>query len=253
MNGDYAVTAVFAIDTFDLTTDSSVGGSVTTPGEGVFTYDAGSVVDLVASPDVDYSFVEWTGDIGSVADPSSASTTITMNGDYAVTATFEGEGGEEEIDVNQSSFDRGFPIRHAVDGDWAGAQSFVPSVETISSIDLYIRSSSKIGFNLTVELRENSVSGNLIGSKSFTPDEIPDIWSWFNVDFADVSINPGEKYFIVLPPETDFDKDAFGFEWGYAFGNQYDDGSFWFTRDGGGWWRDLPTMYEFTFRTYGIN
>jgi hypothetical protein len=34
-------------------------------------------------------------------------------------------------------------------------------------------------------------------------------------------------------------------------GNQYDQGSFWFTRDGGGLWRDLATMYEFTFKTCG--
>ncbi|HMA82857.1 MAG TPA: hypothetical protein VKP59_01375, partial [Candidatus Thermoplasmatota archaeon] len=218
----------------------------------VFTYDAGSVVDLVAMPDTDYSFVEWTGDIGSVGDPFSASTSITMNGDVSVTATFEEDGGDEEIDVNQSLFNRGFPIRHAADGDWAGAQSFVPTVDMLSSVDIYIRASSRIGFNLTVELRENNVSGNLIDSKSYSPDEIPNSWSWFNVDFEDISVSPGEKYFIILPPEPNFDKDVFGYEWGYAFGDQYPDGSFWFTRDGGGLWRDLPDNYEFSFKTYGI-
>jgi len=46
---------------------------------------------------------------------------------------------------------------------------------------------------------------------------------------------------------------SFGYEWGYAFGDQYPDGAFWFTRDGGVLWRDLPTTYEFAFKTYGIN
>lgn len=44
---------------------------------------------------------------------------------------------------------------------------------------------------------------------------------------------------------------SFGYEWGYAFGNQYKPSCFWFTRDSSGLWRDLPTMYDFAFRAYG--
>jgi hypothetical protein len=33
-----------------------------------FTYDAGTVVDLMASPASDYQFVNWTGDVDTVAD-----------------------------------------------------------------------------------------------------------------------------------------------------------------------------------------
>jgi uncharacterized repeat protein (TIGR02543 family) len=87
MNGDYAVTANF-VAIYDLTVSSTEGGSVTEPGEGVFTYDEGTVVDLVAPPDEGYRFVEWTGDVGTIADVHDATTTITMNGNYAVTANF---------------------------------------------------------------------------------------------------------------------------------------------------------------------
>ena len=62
----------------------------------------------------------------------------------------------------------------------------------------------------------------------------------------------GSDVFIVCPEAPSGVTTSFGYEWGYAFGNQYDGGAFWFTRDGGGLWRDLPTMYEFTFRTYGF-
>jgi len=65
------------------------GGSVTTPGEGVFPYDKGTVVDLVATPNAGYRFVNWTGDVGTIADVYAASTNITMNGDYSITANFE--------------------------------------------------------------------------------------------------------------------------------------------------------------------
>jgi len=88
MNGDYSITAEF-VKQYDLTISSTEGGSVTTPGEGVFTYDEGTIVDLVATPEEGYWFVEWTGDVGTVADVHAATTTITMNGDYSITANFE--------------------------------------------------------------------------------------------------------------------------------------------------------------------
>jgi hypothetical protein len=88
MNGNYTITANF-VAIYDLTVSSIEGGSVTTPGEGVFTYGEVSVVGLAAEAEEDYQFVEWTGDVGTVADVYAASTTITMNGDYSITANFE--------------------------------------------------------------------------------------------------------------------------------------------------------------------
>ena len=158
-----------------------------------------------------------------------------------------------ETSVNQSEFDRGFPIRHAVDGDWAGAQNFTPSVSTITKVCLYARVFGTPEFDLTVELREDGPQGTLLDSVSFSPGEVPSSWTWLEVDFSDVTVQPDTDYFIVCPPAPSGVTTSFGYEWGYAFGNQYDDGSFWFTRDGGGLWRDLPTMYEFCFKTYGYD
>jgi preprotein translocase subunit YajC len=73
----------------DLTTDSTAGGLVTDPGEGTFTYEKGTVVDLVATPDADYDFDNWTGDVGTIDDVDAATTTITMEDDYDITANFE--------------------------------------------------------------------------------------------------------------------------------------------------------------------
>lgn len=89
------VTACDGADTYQLTVSSTSGGNVTSPGEGIFTYDAGTMVQLVATPDDGYQFRSWTGDVAYVADPNSASTTITMNGSYAVVANFEIEGGTD--------------------------------------------------------------------------------------------------------------------------------------------------------------
>jgi hypothetical protein len=84
--------------TYQLTISSSSGGSVNTPGEGTYTHDAGTVVQLVATPNDGYRFRSWTGDIANIADPNAASTTIVLNGNYAILANFEieGEAGPDE-------------------------------------------------------------------------------------------------------------------------------------------------------------
>jgi uncharacterized repeat protein (TIGR02543 family) len=91
MNGGYSITANFKeISTqYSLTIDSTVGGEVTTPGEGTFTYEAGMVIDIVAEAEEGYQFVNWTGDVNTTADIDAAETTITMDGNYFVTANFE--------------------------------------------------------------------------------------------------------------------------------------------------------------------
>jgi hypothetical protein len=91
MDADYSIVAGFAIDQRVLTSSSGAGGNVTTPGEGPFNYDHGSIVDIVASADANYHFIGWTGsgvDAGKVANPASASTTITMDADYSIVAGF---------------------------------------------------------------------------------------------------------------------------------------------------------------------
>jgi uncharacterized protein YkwD len=89
INDDYSVAANFVKQQYNLTTNSTAGGLVTMPGEGTFTYDEGEVVNLVATPDAGYHFVNWTGDVDDIANVVAASTTITMNGDCSITANFE--------------------------------------------------------------------------------------------------------------------------------------------------------------------
>jgi hypothetical protein len=92
LNGDYSITANFeAIPAVQYRLYiSSVGcGFVNTPGEGFFHYNEGTVVELVANIVGDNSFVEWSGDVSTIADVEDATTTITMNDDYSITATFK--------------------------------------------------------------------------------------------------------------------------------------------------------------------
>ncbi|MFW6112434.1 MAG: InlB B-repeat-containing protein [Chloroflexota bacterium] len=100
IDGTKEVKAIFEEETdHDLTIDSTDGGEVTNPGEDAFTYNEGTVVDLVATSDADHDFVNWTGDVETIADVNAVSTTITMDTDYTITANFVIETGQPG-DVN---------------------------------------------------------------------------------------------------------------------------------------------------------
>ena len=74
---------------FTLTISSTAGGSVTNPGEGTFTYEDGTLVNVVAEPEAGYYFVNWIGDVDTIANVNAVATTITMDGSYSITANFE--------------------------------------------------------------------------------------------------------------------------------------------------------------------
>jgi subtilisin family serine protease len=88
IRGNSTITANFMVQ-YDLTIDSTDGGSVSEPGEGTFACDEGTVVNLVAEAEDGYRFVDWTGDVDTIADVEDAATNITMDDDYSITANFE--------------------------------------------------------------------------------------------------------------------------------------------------------------------
>jgi len=91
-NKDYEVTVQFEqvpLVQYNLSINATGGGSVAEPGEGVFPYEEGTAVDLVATPQAGYRFLEWTGDVTKIDDPYAAETSISMEGNYVITANFE--------------------------------------------------------------------------------------------------------------------------------------------------------------------
>jgi uncharacterized repeat protein (TIGR01451 family) len=249
--GDCILDPATVVDTLPtgMSYVSDDSGGVENP-TGTITWNVGPLpigsrtIQLVAHVDMDAAGVLNNTVEVSGSPPSGDPVTDSDYAEVEVTVL-------ESVDVIQNIFNRGFPIRHAVGGDWAGAQSFIPNLSTISKVELYLRSFGTPEFNLTVELRENDPGGTLLDSVTFTPSEVPSSWGWLAVDFDDEAVTPGTDYFIVAPSAPSGVTTSFGYEWGYAIGDVYPDGAFWFTRDGGTLWRDLPDNYEFVFKTYG--
>ncbi len=67
-----------------LSLSSTPGGSVTSPGEGSFTYDFNISVRIEARPNPGFTFAGWSGDISSTQNPLS----LAMTEDYAIKANF---------------------------------------------------------------------------------------------------------------------------------------------------------------------
>lgn len=105
--GEITVTAVGELtedpedaQRFSLNISSTAGGSVTAPGEGVFDYEGGAVVDLVATPEEGYEFAGWTGDVGTIAENDVAETRIVVDDDCSIMASFREEVYEEVAHPN---------------------------------------------------------------------------------------------------------------------------------------------------------
>lgn len=144
---DYSITTVFELVDYTLTIDSTEGGWVTIPGEGEFAYLAGTVVDLLAVADEHYQFVEWTGDVDYVDDIYAAQMTITVWGDYSISAEFEKVPAPEVYSVEPTSgqpkdqltvtiFGANFKDRPSVD---FGERIVVQQVTFVSASQLEVR------------------------------------------------------------------------------------------------------------------
>ncbi|TET51402.1 MAG: hypothetical protein E3J55_00040 [Dehalococcoidia bacterium] len=73
---------------YTLKISSSPGGSVTAPGESTFIYAPGTQVDLAVTPEAGYQFDRWIGNVDTIANVKGVATTITMYGNYSITARF---------------------------------------------------------------------------------------------------------------------------------------------------------------------
>ena len=82
MDSDKSITANF-IRQYTLTIASGSGGT-TSPSPGTYVHDSGTEVSITAKPDSGYEFSGWSGDASGTDNP----TTITMNSDKSVTASF---------------------------------------------------------------------------------------------------------------------------------------------------------------------
>jgi hypothetical protein len=108
------------------------------------------------------------------------------------------------------------------------AQSFVPSIDTLSKVDL---SYSSWGTGpptqpLTLYIREDKSGDNLAVTSQIIPNTGDDKYYWFTFDFDDISVIPGKTYYIVTKGVN-----GWAFLWRGMKGNLYPLGKSWWSVD----------------------
>jgi len=74
------------VENYVLTISADAGG-ITDPAPGSYIYDTGTEVTITATPDTNFRFSGWTGDVPSDHENDNP-ITITMDGDKSITANF---------------------------------------------------------------------------------------------------------------------------------------------------------------------
>ncbi|HQK15542.1 MAG TPA: InlB B-repeat-containing protein, partial [Anaerolineae bacterium] len=137
MNGNKVVTATFTQDEYTLMVNV-VGSGVVNKDPNRATYRYGDRVSLAAIAALGWTFAGWSGDLSGTANPTS----ITMNGNKVVTATFV-----------QSCI----PVS-GVDFDWSPVQPFGGEVVTFQASVL----AGTAPFTYTWNIADTSKSGSSV-------------------------------------------------------------------------------------------
>jgi uncharacterized delta-60 repeat protein len=112
VSGNMTISASFVRNTYSITVNQSVGGTITlSPNNS--SYYSGDSVTVTATPNAGYIFSSWGGDLTGSTNP----TTITVSGNMSLSAVFtqiaytvtlsEATGGSIALSSNQSSYHYG--------------------------------------------------------------------------------------------------------------------------------------------------
>jgi Fe-S cluster assembly iron-binding protein IscA len=205
MDADKTITANFTQVggvTYTLTITTNGNGSTT----GAGTYAEGTVVNIMATPDAGWQFDSWTGD---VADPGSASTTVTMDADKTVTANFVQEGdttppdisGISESNVTSTSADIAWTTDESGDSQVAyrASPGWLTSLdETLVTVHLVQLTGLQPGTTYYYKVMSRDGAGNLTISDEmqFTTVEIPASFATGDWAISLAEVEAGKKLTI---------------------------------------------------------
>jgi len=157
----------------------------------------------------------------------------------------------DELDQQQPDMDWFGPIGCFVLApgvNYIIAQSFKPTKNVLTRVELMIGKNSTTIYDYRVAIRAN-LTGFDLTSISVPAANIPtENFSWVEFDFPDITVTPGETYYIVSSTVNATDN---WYAWGMKTGDAYSYGTVYYTIDDEETWLE-ETGGDMTFRTYGI-
>ena len=127
---------------------------------------------------------------------------------------------------------------------WAG-QSFIPSINSLTKVQLLIGKRGTPGGDITVSIR-SSLTGADIESVTIPESSIPLTATWFEFDLPDMSITSGNTHYIVV--HSSGGNSANCYLWSFGYNTAYTDGAFQFSSNTGSYWEEY-SPYDFCFTT----
>ena len=129
------------------------------------------------------------------------------------------------------------------------AQSFIPTKEGLTRVELYMGKNATASYPLVVSIRDNLTHPDLAQTQ-LSPDHFTGNLTWIDFDFPDLWVNPGESYFIVAATKNATDN-----YYGWAASNHSDaymNGVAYFSIDNGSSWQGSATMMQPQGGAYGV-
>lgn len=170
---------------------------------------------------------------------------------------------EDELDQSQTD---GYGGGCAVHSTFSHAQSFVPTFNFLSKIELLLYVDDEVDSDpilidqpIFIHIRDD-LDGDDLTSFSLLPEDLPWGWvedfvSWITIDFSDIQVTPGSIYYIILtsPHVLDWEniERQMIYIWWQSDTNRYFKGMR-FTKSHENPWESYSNK-DFSFKTYGYN
>jgi hypothetical protein len=160
--------------------------------------------------------------------------------------------GSDELDQYQPEmnfFAPVGPIYLAPEINYMSAQSFIPTKNVLTRVELMVGKNSTTTYDFNLAIRDDLLGADLT-SLSLSPDAFPiEDFDWVEFDFDDISVTPGSTYFIVAYTTDSPDN---WYAWGAMLLDVYPSGMVWLSEDEGSSWQEDSDV-DCTFATYGVN
>lgn len=147
---------------------------------------------------------------------------------------------QDALDQNQSEYIEGVivPIgRLSIEGNIfmiQVAQSFIPTKELLTRVELFAMKNVTASYPLVVGIRDNLTHENLEETSVPTGSFVTGNFSWVECNFDDIWVTPGQTYYIVTTTKNVTDN-----WYAWAANNNsdaYPNGCAWFSIDNGSTW-----------------
>lgn len=114
------------------------------------------------------------------------------------------------------------------------AQSFIPTKEVLTRVELFIGKNSTATYPLAISIREELTEDDLTVI-DIDPSQVPtETYDWVEIDFNDIIVTTGLTYYVVALTENVTDN---FYAWGANnLSESYPDGCAWFSIDEGDTW-----------------